>query len=1058
MSSQFYELESVVKTSIQEKNFSVALDSLKNFVSAAMNVQSAPGEVVGSRKIDELCELVGDKFFQTVFGSGADAESYSVKSSKIVIVCTGLYKYGGTSLVIRDLVRAHPGYDCTVLATNYLENMTGEDLKLSRIGDSAAVVSICPTTTPDERLKWLIRQILDISPARIFLLNHHQDSVIIAGARPFVDKTKVLFYHHADYNICLGVHMQGAIHVDPHNVGFYNCRNKECIQNNVYIPMTVDDIGSSRVGTNFIQSNELTTCSSGHSHKFHNFYLYQYTDLIVSRFKIRTGKHIHIGGLPDEDIASTRQKLIDNGIDPNRFIHIPWTSSLWKTLIDKDVDLFIGSFPIGGARSTIEAMGAGIPILMPENYLSRFFSSRDIVYREAFVWKYPKDFKKIIAELTAKTLEMHSIYSRAHYDSQYNSSTNDIKKGIDAICSAMPTPAPYELYPYNPDHLDKALHFGQLDTMTSGHAVQKALASIPQSLPPTTPATKVTPNEQATLLSKSARDLAARGRRFWTSFLTTSRRFPKKLPSSLSQEAEELYRFIVKNPASVGFDAAVYLKQNLDVAQASLDPIYHLVAHGQHEGRESSLFFSPDWYAEMNPSHAGKVSNMLLHLARTRSDPGNLKVAFFSYAWNYARQPDPYMREMIAALANLGINVDVYIGEMFAENQRTKGFRLDLARADMGNFVKSQSYDFAISFNNALIFSEIVRALRCKVVSVVVDSVYHLFDHTQEGVLQAFKLPIHVAPIYTSFIDDYAGAESFTAGSSFLPAATRIGGSAAAQTEKPIEISWIANFLGDANLDAFMSRVGDELPNGFELVARCLQGIEQNGEISLDEESQEAAKILMAWSHWDYPFLEMHLQEVVTNAARLAVVDKLAPLGLRVYGNARWRSALTLSQGVSRAYRSGANLRSHADLRAIYDQSKISINLPQVHAGTGMQYRIIDILASQSLLITKHVPGSDMEKLFGSDSPIVTFSDLDDLQAKCAYYLKNENERRARVDQCNALVARGFSFQERALEYLAISNPKQAGRVGAPKGRGSVTLIWPERVIEWAAQQKVQAA
>lgn len=1058
MSSQFYELELAVKTSIQENDFSTALDSLKNFVSAVMNVQSAPGEVVGSRKVDELCELVGDRFFSQNFGSSVKSEYFRIKSDQIVIVCTGLYKYGGTSLVIRDLVRAHPGHDCTVLATNYLENMTSEDLELSRIGDSAAVVSICPTTTPDERLKWLIRQILDISPARIFLLNHHQDSVIIAGARPFVDKTKVLFYHHADYNICLGVHLKGAIHVDPHNVGFYNCRNKECIKNNVYIPMTVDDIGSSRVGTNFIQSNELTTCSSGHFLKFRNFYLYQYADLIVSRFKVRAGKHIHIGGLPDTDIANIHRKMAENNIDLNRFIHIAWTSSLWKTLIDKNVDLFIGSFPIGGARSTIEVMGAGIPLLMPENYLSRFFSSRDIVYREAFVWKYPGDFTDIIAGLTAKALEAHSTYSRAHYDLQYNSATNDIKERIDAFCATSPTPAPYELYPYNPDHLDKALHFDQLDTMTSGYAVQKALASIPQPHLPIKPAINMTPNKHATLLSKAGRNLAGRAGRFWPPFLTISRRFPKSLGSGFSQEAKELYRLIAKNPASIGFNSDIYLNQNPDVAQASLDPIYHLVMHGQHEGRESSLFFSPDWYAEMNPSHAGKVSNMLLHLARTRSDPSSLKIAFFSYAWNYARRPDPYMREMIAALADLGINVDVYIGGMFTGNQGTKGFRLDLAKSDMGDFVKLQSYDFAVSFNNAFILPEIVTSLRCKIVSVIVDSVHHLFDHTQEGLLQAFKLPIHVAPIYTSFIDDYAGAESFMASSSFLPAATRIGGSGPAQTEKPIEISWIASFLGDPNLDSFMSRVGDELPNGLDLVARCLQGIEQNGEISLDEESQEAAKVLMAWSHWDYPLLEMHLQEIVTNAGRLAVVDKLAPLGLKVYGNARWRSALTLSQGVSRAYRSGANLRSHADLRAIYDQSKISINLPQVHAGTGMQYRIIDILASQSLLITKHVPGSDMEKLFGSDSPIVTFSDLDDLHAKCAYYLKNENERRARVDQCNALVARGFSFQERALEYLAISNPKQAGRVGASKGRGSVTLIWPERVIEWAAQQKVQAA
>ena len=123
-----------------------------------------------------------------------------------------------------------------------------------------------------------------------------------------------------------------------------------------------------------------------------------------------------------------------------------------------------------------------------------------------------------------------------------------------------------------------------------------------------------------------------------------------------------------------------------------------------------------------------------------------------------------------------------------------------------------------------------------------------------------------------------------------------------------------------------------------------------------------------------------------------------------------------------------------------------------------MQYRILDILASKSLLITQHVPNSDLERLFGADSPIVTFTDIDDLHAKCAYYLEHEDERLARVSACNAMVANGFSFRERVLEYLALSNPLLAGQIGDPTGPGSVTLIWPDRVIEWANGRHQSAA
>lgn len=531
----------------------------------------------------------------------------------------------------------------------------------------------------------------------------------------------------------------------------------------------------------------------------------------------------------------------------------------------------------------------------------------------------------------------------------------------------------------------------------------------------------------------------------------------RKALKYLSSEERKLYQLVKKNIESIGFYPAVYLRHNLDVTSAGIDPLFHFIKYGQHERREPTFFFSTDWHIEMNDLGDSRLNSVLLHLAKSRSDTRKKKVAFFAYAWNAARLPDAYISEMITTLAAMGFNVDVYIAGHFAQGEATRGFRSDLKKADMGTFLRSQSYDFAISFNNALVLPETVDALDCKIVSVIVDNIHHLFDHTDEGLHSAFALPIHVAPIYTALIDDTKKLPEFHASTSFLPAATRVEGRGAKQGQEPIEISWIATMLGDHNLDSFMARF-DELPNGPALLSRCLAGIEEAGAIGQDRVSWEAARKLCDWAQWDYPLLEMHLQEVVTNASRLAVVEKLAPLGLRIFGNSRWRTAFTFSPNTARSFRSGANLRCVADLCDIYDRSKISINIPQVDAGTGMQYRILDILASKSLLITRHVPNSDLERLFGADSPIVTFTNIDDLHAKCAYYLEHEDERLARVAACNAMVANGFSFRERVLEYLALSNPLLAGQIGDPTGPGSVTLIWPERVIEWANVHHQSAA
>ena len=473
MISRYYSLEDYVKQALNKNEFSSALDAVKQFVVSVINEHKAPGEVIGSRRLDELCRIIGDIYFDYYKTTYLFNDNYQVDSNKVVIICTGLYKYGGTSLLIGDLIKAHGNDECTILATNFLDDMSKEDLELSRIGDTNAEVVIAPKCNSADKLKWLVEQLIKISPARIFLLNHHQDSVIISAVQPFIDKTKVIFYHHADHNLCLGVHLKGAIHIDPHNVGYFNCRDNENIANNFYLPLTVDDKLYNRCGSKFLKNGELTTCSSATFHKFKNFYLYPYVDLIVERFLIREGVHFHIGNIPEWDKAIILDKLREQNIDTNRFVHIAWVPCLWKTLVEKDIDLFIGSFPISGARTLIEVMGAGVPILMAENYLSRFHSSRDIVYSDSLIWQYPQEFCDIISSVDEVILNQQSAKSRNHYVLHYSNKTINIDAEIEHICSGKNTVIPYPLHHYNPDYLDRLLHFSYLESFALQNLIRQ---------------------------------------------------------------------------------------------------------------------------------------------------------------------------------------------------------------------------------------------------------------------------------------------------------------------------------------------------------------------------------------------------------------------------------------------------------------------------------------------------------------------------------------------------------------------------------------------------------
>ena len=470
MFSAFYALETAVRRAVDAGDFNEALDRVIDFTTTIRHTQHAHGELIGSRKLDELCSFIGRKYYERHPVKAEAQSSDRNASGTAVVLCTGLYRYGGTSLVIGDLIRACSKFDCVVLATNLLDDIDDGNLRWSRIGGAEATVLAAPRLNTVQKLEWLALNLARSSPSRIFLLNHPQDAVIIAAVQPFLKTGRVIFYHHADHNLCLGVYLDGAIHADPHNVGFYNCRDINHITDNVYLPMTIDGAGLPVRSKRFLENDELITCASGTYHKFANFYLYSYLDIVSARLKARNGRHVHIGNMSADDLAAMRARLSTHHIDTDRFVHLSWVPSLWSALLAEKVDLFIASFPIGGARTTIEVMGAGIPILAHENYLSRFHSSRDIIYPEAPFWKYPDRFGDIMASVDQQFLLMQSAYSRRHFDLYYSSQTIDLEKEIDNICSGQSTAAIPPLYSYDPDQLDWTLHFSHLDYLARKHA------------------------------------------------------------------------------------------------------------------------------------------------------------------------------------------------------------------------------------------------------------------------------------------------------------------------------------------------------------------------------------------------------------------------------------------------------------------------------------------------------------------------------------------------------------------------------------------------------------
>jgi hypothetical protein len=448
-------LEEEVLKKIEQADLNTALELVKNFVTIVANDPHGVATVFGSERLDRLCLAIGQAIGGNTKRSTAADEESEKKGEYVVTIATELGQYGGHTRVIEDVIKAQAEKSHIVLLTDLFNR--ADINSMTDWFRPIAELRVAPRGTMLKKLEWLVAQLDAIKPARIFLFNHHQDAIAIASVQPWLGSTKVIFYHHADHNLCLGVHLPRTLHIDPHNIGYHNCRMHEGLKDNRYLPLVIEDKAPHSANHGFLRDGILRTCSSGTYLKFNPSYMYPYGELILKRLELRNGVHFHIGNLPDGVLGSIRNRLVAEGIDASRFIHIPWVQSLFSSLIEHHIDLYISSFPLGGGRASIEAMGSGTPSLIHQSSVSRHNGFIDSAYPEALVWKDPAEFYDQICSLTPQVLTEHSGYARQHYESYHLPSL--MASELNNICAGKGTLEPLPLKPYEPDYLQRYLHF-----------------------------------------------------------------------------------------------------------------------------------------------------------------------------------------------------------------------------------------------------------------------------------------------------------------------------------------------------------------------------------------------------------------------------------------------------------------------------------------------------------------------------------------------------------------------------------------------------------------------
>lgn len=404
-----------VEVALEAGDFEKVLLDLALKAEAVKNDPLAIARVFGSPTLDGLCDQLGHRVAAAFGLDLVPAAAHGIPQA--IYICSETAGMGGHTRVMADLIRADPRRLHHVVFTN-LFNRSDSDLYTAEFERLGARITILAKGPALDRLRQLLALLAGAPPSRVFLFNHHQDAIAVAGVAG-VDRHERIFVHHCDHNFCLGVFLPQVVHVDLHTMGFHRCRHSLGLTENIYWPLTCADSPDRRQGS-FLGSGGLVTCCCGTGNKFVGHYPINYFDTVAERLHRIGGKHVHIGPIDPPHRQHLAAQLQARGVALDRFVYLQSVPDLRQALREQRVDLYLVSFPLGGGRALIEAMAAGVPVVGHANHRDKLLGGADLLPQEAPVWTEVSELIGILGSLTPERLESLSRVSRARYEAHHH--------------------------------------------------------------------------------------------------------------------------------------------------------------------------------------------------------------------------------------------------------------------------------------------------------------------------------------------------------------------------------------------------------------------------------------------------------------------------------------------------------------------------------------------------------------------------------------------------------------------------------------------------------------
>ncbi len=309
-------------------------------------------------------ELIGTKIFTPYFDGVLENIDLGIsnvipRNTKManIVIASEIYDFGGHTKVINEILES---VENPILIITDIYNRFAQQNLFEKV--SSTLVK-CPVfILPNESYldkSTRLSAFINGYAKNVFLVSHHDDVVAIAGCQKNLD-SHFYFVHHADHNPALGNTVEHFQHVDLFR-GIAELCAEDLKKEVILLPTAASDCGAKKFN---YPIESFSTVTAGSFGKFMMFGELSLPNIIVATLSTCRGKHYHFGDIPTEYLELINEQLIDAGLKPESFVYMGTVPSLWKSLLEIDAHVFIGSAPKRGGKSEIEAQGASYPLLI----------------------------------------------------------------------------------------------------------------------------------------------------------------------------------------------------------------------------------------------------------------------------------------------------------------------------------------------------------------------------------------------------------------------------------------------------------------------------------------------------------------------------------------------------------------------------------------------------------------------------------------------------------------------------------------------------------------------